>query len=101
MREGGDHHITSSCEEGGLASLLTSTNVGPIRLSHAQHQLSLRFVSPLTVGVERGWRIGTIDAFRPNGHGLVSRSFRHVGTWASPSLTVACGASASNSGTIS
>ena len=30
--------------------------------------------------LRRGWRIGRVDAFRPNGHGFDSRSIRHVGT---------------------
>src|SRR6218665_183059 len=33
-----------------------------------------------------GWQT-LLYAFRPKGHGLESRSSRHVGPWASPSLT--------------
>jgi len=37
----------------------------------------------------RVWRIGRVDAFRPKGYRFDSRSNRHVGPWASPSLAAA------------
>src|SRR6218665_341745 len=48
-----------------------------------------------------GCGIGRGDGFCPKGHGIHFRSSHHVGTLASPSLTVACGSSAWNSGTAS
>ena len=40
------------------------------------------------------WLIGRFGAFRPKGRGFESRSCRHIETWASSSLTIACSASA-------
>ena len=47
------------------------------------------------------WLIGRFVAFCQKGCGFESRFSSHLGTWASPSLAVACGASAWNSDTSS
>ena len=47
------------------------------------------------------WRIGWVDAFHPKGRGFDSCSSSHKGTLGKSFTTIACGASAWNSGTVS
>src|SRR6218665_4128901 len=46
---------------------------------HHTQSLTHAYTQTHTHTLERGWRIRLVDAFRPNGHGLDSRSIRHVG----------------------
>ena len=72
---------------------------GEIRQSETD--LSLLFSWPWTCRRRRSF-VEVVGALRPNVRGFKSRSSRHVyGHWASPSLKVACVASAWNSDTVS